>query len=63
MADGVLEVGDVGDEVGAQVVAVDVAPEGGVLGALELRVKGAQLGQRLVQLAGRGRGRVDEMQG
>lgn len=63
LADDVLEAGDVGDEVGAQVVAVQVGPEVSVLGALELGVEGSELGEGLVEFAGGGNGGVDEVEG
>lgn len=60
---GVLEAGDVGNQIGAKVVAVDIGPEAGVLSALELTVEGAELGDGLVKLTGGGGGGVDEVEG
>lgn len=47
-----LEAGDIGDQIGVQVVAVEGGPEGGVVGALE------QVLQLVELLHGLGEGRV-----
>ena len=57
-ADHVLEAGNVGGQVGVQVVAVERGPEAGVLGTLELGVEGAQLGDGLGELRARVGARV-----
>ena len=56
-----LEASDIGNEVGAEVVTVDVGPEAGVLGTLKLAVQGAKLGEGFVELTGLGGGGVDEV--
>ena len=61
--DDVLEAVDVGDEVGADVVAVERRPEPLVLGALEGRVEVAEGRHGLVELGAGGRGGVDEVEG
>lgn len=63
VADGLLEAGDVRDEVSAQVVAVKGGPEAGVLRTLELRVERAELVHGFVELARVGGGGVDEVEG
>lgn len=51
ISDHVLEASNIGDEIGAEVVTVDVGPEAGVLGTLELAVEGAELGEGFGELA------------
>lgn len=63
VTDDVFEPGNIGDEIRAQVVAVERGPEARVLGALELRVERAQLGEGFVKLALVGGGGVDEVEG